>query len=156
MDARKTPNRKAAGIAVASSLRARAEDLSVAIIDPAQVHYYQPGWTLVGAGVFQQQGDKALHASKWCPVDHDRPVQFIVASFVGEVEPLRKVVVHLNGAQEFEQITLYSLTGQMMKNIAGLRTNHWDLDVSQLPNGIYVLQVATPTGVVNRKIEIVH
>ena len=42
----------AAGIAVASSLRARKPDLDVAIIDPADVHYYQPGWTLVGGGVF--------------------------------------------------------------------------------------------------------
>ena len=41
-----------AGIAVASSLLARKADLDIAIIDPADVHYYQPGWTLVGAGVF--------------------------------------------------------------------------------------------------------
>ncbi len=44
----------AAGIAVASSLLSRVKDLSIAIIDPAEVHYYQPGWTLVGAGVFKQ------------------------------------------------------------------------------------------------------
>jgi sulfide:quinone oxidoreductase len=44
----------AAGIAVASSLLARVRDLSIAIVDPAAVHYYQPGWTLVGAGVFNQ------------------------------------------------------------------------------------------------------
>ena len=45
----------AAGISVASSLMARTRDLAIAIIDPAAVHYYQPGWTLVGAGVFSQQ-----------------------------------------------------------------------------------------------------
>jgi sulfide:quinone oxidoreductase len=45
----------AAGIAVASSLLARTRDLSIAIVDPAEVHYYQPGWTLVGAGVFPQR-----------------------------------------------------------------------------------------------------
>ncbi len=44
----------AAGISAASSLLARVQDLSVAIVDPAEVHYYQPGWTLVGAGVFNQ------------------------------------------------------------------------------------------------------
>ena len=44
----------AAGIAAASSLLSRVKDLSIAIIDPAEVHYYQPGWTLVGAGVFKQ------------------------------------------------------------------------------------------------------
>jgi len=42
----------AAGIAAASSLLARRHDLDVAIIDPAEIHYYQPGWTLVGGGVF--------------------------------------------------------------------------------------------------------
>ncbi|WP_428645405.1 TIGR01244 family sulfur transferase [Roseibium sp.] len=43
----------AAGISVASSLLARKSDLEIAIIDPADVHYYQPGWTMVGGGVFQ-------------------------------------------------------------------------------------------------------
>lgn len=42
----------AAGIAVAASLRARKPDLDVAVIDPADIHYYQPGWTMVGGGVF--------------------------------------------------------------------------------------------------------
>ncbi|MBU9334657.1 bifunctional protein tyrosine phosphatase family protein/NAD(P)/FAD-dependent oxidoreductase [Burkholderia multivorans] len=43
----------AAGIAVASSLLARERTLDIAIVDPADVHYYQPGWTMVGAGVFE-------------------------------------------------------------------------------------------------------
>ncbi|HIC79340.1 MAG TPA: TIGR01244 family phosphatase, partial [Kiloniellaceae bacterium] len=42
-----------AGIAVASSLLARAPELNIAVIDPADIHYYQPGWTLVGGGVFE-------------------------------------------------------------------------------------------------------
>ncbi len=42
----------AAGIAVAASLRTRKQDLEIAIIDPADVHYYQPGWTMVGGGIF--------------------------------------------------------------------------------------------------------
>ncbi|MCT4611017.1 MAG: bifunctional protein tyrosine phosphatase family protein/NAD(P)/FAD-dependent oxidoreductase [Pelagimonas sp.] len=42
----------AAGIAAASSLRSRKPDLDIAILDPADVHYYQPGWTMVGGGVF--------------------------------------------------------------------------------------------------------
>ena len=45
----------AAGVAVASSLHARKPDLEIAIIDPADIHYYQPGWTMVGAGVFDAQ-----------------------------------------------------------------------------------------------------
>jgi sulfide:quinone oxidoreductase len=53
----------AAGIAVASSLLARASNLSIGIIDPAEVHYYQPGWTLVGAGIFRQRDTVKTMAS---------------------------------------------------------------------------------------------
>ena len=42
----------AAGISVAASIKSRKPDLDVAIIDPADVHYYQPGWTMVGGGIF--------------------------------------------------------------------------------------------------------
>lgn len=45
----------AAGVSVASSLLARVADLDIAIIDPADVHYYQPGWTLVGSGIFNAE-----------------------------------------------------------------------------------------------------
>ena len=45
----------AAGIAVAASLKARKPGLEIAIIDPAEIHYYQPGWTMVGGGIFDAQ-----------------------------------------------------------------------------------------------------
>ncbi|ODR99270.1 NAD(FAD)-dependent dehydrogenase [Methyloceanibacter methanicus] len=45
----------AGGIAVASSLQVRSPDLDIAIVDPAEIHYYQPGWTMVGGGVFKAQ-----------------------------------------------------------------------------------------------------
>lgn len=45
----------AAGVSVAASLMSRASDLDIAIIDPADIHYYQPGWTLVGGGVFEAE-----------------------------------------------------------------------------------------------------
>ncbi|MBF9059582.1 TIGR01244 family phosphatase [Rhodobacterales bacterium HKCCSP123] len=45
----------AAGIAVAASLKARKPNLDLAIIDPADIHYYQPGWTMVGGGIFEPQ-----------------------------------------------------------------------------------------------------
>ncbi|EAR08772.1 bifunctional protein tyrosine phosphatase family protein/NAD(P)/FAD-dependent oxidoreductase [Reinekea blandensis] len=45
----------AAGIATASSIQKRDSRLSIALIDPAEYHYYQPGWTLVGAGVFKPE-----------------------------------------------------------------------------------------------------
>ncbi len=45
----------AAGAAVAASLLARKRDLDIAVIDPADTHYYQPGWTMVGGGIFEPQ-----------------------------------------------------------------------------------------------------
>lgn len=41
-----------AGISVASQLLRKNKQLDIAIIDPAEKHYYQPAWTLVGSGVF--------------------------------------------------------------------------------------------------------
>ncbi len=41
-----------AGISVASQLLRKNKDLDIAIIEPSDKHYYQPAWTLVGAGVF--------------------------------------------------------------------------------------------------------
>jgi sulfide:quinone oxidoreductase len=43
----------AGGIAVAASLHARKPGLEIAVIDPAEIHYYQPGWTMVGGGIFE-------------------------------------------------------------------------------------------------------
>lgn len=41
-----------AGITVAAQLLRKDKELKVVIIDPADTHYYQPAWTLVGAGTF--------------------------------------------------------------------------------------------------------
>lgn len=45
----------AAGISVAASLLKRRPGLDIAILDPRSEHYYQPGWTLVGGGVFRRE-----------------------------------------------------------------------------------------------------
>jgi sulfide:quinone oxidoreductase len=45
----------AAGCAVSSSLLRRDPQLRIAIVEPREQHYYQPGWTLVGAGIFDRE-----------------------------------------------------------------------------------------------------
>jgi sulfide:quinone oxidoreductase len=52
-----------AGIATASSLLKRNRQLSIAIIEPSEDHYYQPGWTMVGAGVFSAKFTKHTEKS---------------------------------------------------------------------------------------------
>ncbi len=44
-----------AGLTVAARLVQQAPSLTVAVIEPSQTHYYQPLWTLVGAGVFSKE-----------------------------------------------------------------------------------------------------
>lgn len=43
-----------AGIGIAASLLNRRASLRIAIIEPSDKHYYQPAWTLVGGGAFDQ------------------------------------------------------------------------------------------------------
>jgi sulfide:quinone oxidoreductase len=42
----------AAGLTVASQLRRARPELGITLLEPSGFHDYQPGWTLVGAGVF--------------------------------------------------------------------------------------------------------
>jgi sulfide:quinone oxidoreductase len=77
----------AAGIAVASSLLSRSPGLDIAIIDPADIHYYQPGWTMVGAGVF----DAAFTARTMAAV-LPQGVHWIKAA-VAAFEPERNAIV---------------------------------------------------------------
>ena len=42
----------AGGIAAAASLLRRQPKLDIAIVEPREVHDYQPGYTLIGAGIF--------------------------------------------------------------------------------------------------------
>lgn len=44
-----------AGISTASQLLRKNPQLDIAIIEPSDKHYYQPAWTLVGAGVFNMK-----------------------------------------------------------------------------------------------------
>lgn len=48
----------AAGISVAARLFRALKQPDVAIIEPASEHYYQPLWTLVGAGVFKKEATR--------------------------------------------------------------------------------------------------
>jgi sulfide:quinone oxidoreductase len=53
----------AAGISVAASLKMRRPGIEIAIIDPADIHYYQPGWTMVGGGIFDAASTAKTMAS---------------------------------------------------------------------------------------------
>lgn len=77
----------AGGIAAAASLKARKPGLEIAIIDPVDVHYYQPGWTMVGGGVFDAEQTAKTMASLI-----PRGVQWIKAA-VAAFEPKDNAVI---------------------------------------------------------------
>lgn len=60
-----------AGISTAASLLKRKPNIKMCLIDPADSHYYQPGWTLVGGGVFnaaktrRNMADVIPNSSTW-------------------------------------------------------------------------------------------
>ena len=41
-----------AGIMTAAQLRRKNKSLNIGIVEPSETHYYQPAWTLVGAGTY--------------------------------------------------------------------------------------------------------
>ncbi|WP_278924365.1 bifunctional protein tyrosine phosphatase family protein/NAD(P)/FAD-dependent oxidoreductase [Pseudophaeobacter profundi] len=77
----------AGGISVAASLQSRKSNLSLAVIDPADIHYYQPGWTMVGGGIFEAQ-ETAKTMGSLIP----RGVKWIKAA-VAAFEPEKNAVI---------------------------------------------------------------
>ncbi len=81
----------AGGLAAAASLLKRRPGLDIAVIEPRDTHYYQPGWTLVGGGVFSRDQTKRPMAKvmpkgvKW------------VRSAVARFEPARNSVILESG-----------------------------------------------------------
>lgn len=73
-----------AGIGLAASLKKRQPNLQIAIIEPSDKHYYQPSWTLVGAGEFNLQ-DSVREMSSVIPAG----VTWIRAAVTG-FDPERK------------------------------------------------------------------
>jgi len=105
----------AAGIAVASSLLSRSPLLDIAIIDPADTHFYQPGWTLVGGGIFNAV-DTARAMASVIPTD----VNWIKAA-VAAFEPESNQII-LEGCRVVKYKHLVVCPGLMLdwKGIEGL------------------------------------
>lgn len=92
-----------AGITVAARLRRKQPQLSLAIVEPSSKHYYQPLWTLVGAGVFpKEQSERAESAfipenAQWFQeaIVEFQPVENRVLTDSGRVIRYEQLVVAL-------------------------------------------------------------
>jgi sulfide:quinone oxidoreductase len=80
-----------AGITVAAQLRRRLKPYDAAIVEPSSKHYYQPLWTLVGAGVFRKELSERAE-SAFIPTGADW-----VQDYVAEIRPDKNQVVLRGG-----------------------------------------------------------
>ena len=80
-----------AGITVAAQLRRKLKDFDLAIIEPSTKHYYQPLWTLVGAGVFPKEQSER-DESAFIPKGADW-----IQDYVAELQPEQNRVVTRSG-----------------------------------------------------------
>lgn len=100
------------GLTVAARLLRAVPDASVTVIEPRSVHHYQPGYTLVGAGVYQRsdvlfdQSDLMMPGMRWVKdsvqafePDHNR---VIVAS--GEAIDYDFLVVALGVEPDWDSV----------------------------------------------------
>ncbi|MGY3041408.1 sulfide:quinone oxidoreductase [Rhodanobacter sp. TND4EL1] len=56
-----------AGLSVAATLLRQSPQLDVAVIEPSESHYYQPGWTLVGGGDMRAEDTRRPQADVMPP-----------------------------------------------------------------------------------------
>lgn len=89
------------GITVAAQLLARPDAPTVTIIEPAETHYYQPIWTLVGGGVFSRDISARPMAEVMPP--GATWIKDSVATFEPEA---RRVVLASGEAHTYEQLVV--------------------------------------------------
>ncbi|MBF3100864.1 NAD(P)/FAD-dependent oxidoreductase, partial [Pseudomonas aeruginosa] len=89
----------AAGIGVIASLLKRSPGLRISLIEPADTHYYQPGWTLVGGGAYAQ-GDTARPMAGLVP-----PGVEWLRTRVERVDPeARRLLLESGGSLEYRNL----------------------------------------------------
>lgn len=90
-----------AGIATASSLLRRRSDLDIAVIEPRDRHFYQPGFTLAGAGVF----DRSQIACKTADVMPHR-VRWIKTAAAGFAPDSNEVILEDSSRISYQQLVV--------------------------------------------------
>ncbi len=90
-----------AGIATAASLLHRRSDLDIAIVEPRRRHFYQPGFTLAGGGVFKR-------SQLVCPMAAVMPakVRWIKTAAAGFEPDANRVVLEDGSRVSYRQLVV--------------------------------------------------
>ena len=100
----------AAGIGLAASLKVREPSLNIAIIEPSDLHYYQPSWTLVGGGAFDVN-DSRRNTQSLIP----KGVHWIKDKITGFNPDANEVLIQGGAPVKYQQLAIAT----------GLKSN-WD------------------------------
>lgn len=90
-----------AGLSVAAQLLRKNKSLDISIIEPSEQHYYQPAWTLVGAGIFdikktvRSEADYIPHGTHW--------IKDAVQSFIPEEN---KVICKSGDSHQYDALVV--------------------------------------------------
>ena len=104
------------GIMTAAQLKRKDRSLSIAIIEPSQFHYYQPAWTLVGAGTFKfrkTRRDERRLIPKGVDWIQDKAVTFLPEQ--------NKVVTEKNGDIQYDYLVVSAGIKMDIDALPGLR-----------------------------------
>lgn len=103
-----------AGCGVAASLLKRNPQLSIAIVEPSSKHYYQPAWTLVGAGEYHAAAtERAMHT---CIPKGAQWLQTAATGF----DPAQNLVMTEAGVVRYQQLVVCAGLKLNWAAIAGL------------------------------------
>ena len=104
-----------AGISIAARLRKARKEATITVIDPAQRHYYQPLWTLVGGGLARfEESDRPMSAVM------PRGVEWVQEE-VSRVDPSANRVVLVNGdCVTYDALVLVPGIRLAMEEVRGL------------------------------------
>ncbi len=104
-----------AGIGLAASLKKRQSNLQIAIIEPSDKHYYQPSWTLVGAGEFDVR-DSVRDMAEVMPAG----VTWIRAAVTGFDPDNRRVMLDNGSTVSYQNLVVAPGLKLHWKGIPGL------------------------------------
>ncbi|MCC5937655.1 MAG: NAD(P)/FAD-dependent oxidoreductase [Lunatimonas sp.] len=105
-----------AGIMVAARLKRADKNLSIGLIEPSEEHYYQPAWTLVGAGTYEMK-DTVRREADYIPKGVDW-----IQDYAESIDPeSRQVGTRRSGAFSYDYLVVAPGLVMDLDGIPGLR-----------------------------------
>ncbi len=104
------------GIMTATQLLRKNKSLNIAIIEPSEIHWYQPAWTLVGAGAFNFEKTKRTMASVM-----PKGVTWIKDMVTSLAPENNSLTTEKNGSISYEYLVLSPGLVYDLDSIEGLR-----------------------------------